>query len=123
MYRFYLTEENLLKAEQFPMVALINEAANSDIIEFVENLVNGVGSGYNYSNCSFWEDLDEYDQANTSKFDGLWVTNEGGEEVIVSFNDVSYYLEMLYSRLTNEKYDKLYELRELLDAFKIAYVD
>lgn len=56
MYRFYLTEEDLLKVEQFPMVALINEAANSDIIEFEENLVNGVGSGYNYSNCSFWDD-------------------------------------------------------------------
>lgn len=121
MYRFYLTEEDLLKVEQFSMVALINEAANSDIIEFVENLVNGVGSGYNYSNCSFWDDLDEYDQDNTSKFDGLWVSNEGGEEVIVSFNDVSYYLETLYSRLTNEKYDKLYEPRKLLDAFKVSY--
>ena len=103
------------------MAALVNEAANSDIIEFAENLSNGIGSGYNYSNCSFWDDLDEYDQANTPKFDGLCVSNEGGEEVIVSFNDVSYYLETLYSRLADEKYGKLSELRQYLDAFRISY--
>ena len=121
MYTIYITESDLLKTEQFPMAALINEAANSDIIEFAENLANGVGSGFNYSNCSFWDDLDEYDQANTPKFDGLWVSNEGGEEVIVSFDDVFYYLETLYSRLANEKYGKLSELRQLLDAFRTNY--
>ena len=118
MYTIYITDADLLKAEQFPVAALINEAANADIIE---NLANGVGSGFNYSNCSFWDDLDEYDQANTPKFDGLWVSNEGGEEVIVSFDDVFYYLETLYSRLANEKYGKLSELRQLLDAFRTNY--
>lgn len=121
MYTIYITDADLLKAEQFPVAALINEAANADIIEFVENLANGVGSGFNYSNCSFWDDLDEYDQANTPQFDGLWVSNEGGEEVIVSFDDVFYYLETLYSRLANEKYGKLSELRQLLDAFRTNY--
>ena len=121
MYTIYITDADLLKAEQFPVAALINEAANADIIEFIENLANGVGSGFNYSNCSFWDDLDEYDQANTPKFDGLWVSNEGGEEVIVSFDDVFYYLETLYSRLANEKYGKLSELRQLLDSFRTNY--
>ena len=121
MYTIYLTEADLLSAKQFPVTALINEAANSDIIEFVENLANGIGSGYNYSSCSFWDDLDEYEQANTQKFDGLWIGNEDGEEVVVSFTDVSYYLEILYSRLANEKYSRLCELRQLLEAFRTAY--
>ncbi len=47
MYNMYLKDEDLPNAEQFPVIALINEAANSDIIEFVNNLVEGVGSGYN----------------------------------------------------------------------------
>ena len=121
MYTIYIADADLLKAEQFPVAALINEAANSDIIEFVENLANGVGSGFNYSNCSFWDDLDEYDQANTPKFDGLWVSNEGGEEIVVSFDDVFYYMETVYSRLANEKYGKLSELRQLLDSFRTNY--
>ena len=38
MYNIYLKEEDLLKADQFPVIALLNEAANSNIIEFAENL-------------------------------------------------------------------------------------
>ena len=121
MYKIYITDKDLMKTEQFPVAALINEAANTDIIEFADNLVNGIGSGYNFSSCSFWDDLDEYDQNNTSKFEGLLVSTEDGEEVIVSFNDVYYYLEMLYSCLANEKYDKLNELKQLLDEFKTVY--
>ena len=90
MYNIYLKEEDLLNAEQFPVIALINEAANSDILGFVENLNSGIGSGYDYSNCSFWNDLDEYDQAHTPKFDGLWISNEGGEEVIISYKKLLY---------------------------------
>lgn len=118
MYIIYLKEEDLLTKEHIPVAALINEAANSDIIEFVNNLVNGVGSGYNYSNCSFWNDLDEYDQSNTKKFEGLWVSNESGEEVIISYSDLQYYLEILYTRLADEKYSRINGLRELLDSFK-----
>ena len=56
MYTIYITDADLLTAEQFPVATLINEAANSNIIEFTENLAKGVGSGYNYSNCLFWND-------------------------------------------------------------------
>ena len=39
MYNIYLKEEDLLNAEQFPVAALINEAANSDIIDFVKCMI------------------------------------------------------------------------------------
>ncbi len=121
MYIIYLKEEDLLTKEHIPVAALINEAANSDIIEFVNNLVNGVGSGYNYSNCSFWNDLDEYDQSNTKKFEGLRVSNEAGEEVIISYGDLLHYLETICARLAEEKYDRITVLQELLDSFKKTY--
>ncbi len=121
MYNIYLKEEDLLNAEQFPVAALLNEAANSDIIEFVTNLVAGIGSGYNYSNCSFWNDLDEYEQTNMQMFDGLWVGNEGGEEIIISYKDLLYYLETLFSRLVEEKFNRIDDLRELIKSFKEKY--
>lgn len=121
MYNIYLKEEDLLKADQFPVIALLNEAANSNIIEFAANLAKGIGSGYNYSNCSFWEDLDEYDQANTPKFDGLLVTNEAGEEIIISYKDLLYYLETLYSCLDNGDFSRLNELRAILDSIKTTF--
>ena len=103
------------------MATLINEASNSDIIEFVENLVQGVGSGYNYTSCSFWNDLDEYEQTNVPHFDGVWVGNEAGEEVIISYRDLLYYLETLYSRLGINNFNRLNELRALLDTFKANF--
>ena len=121
MYNIYLKDEDLLNTDQFPVVALINEAANSDIIDFVANLANGIGSGYNYSNCSFWNDLDEYEQADIQEFDGLLVSNEGGEEVLVPYKDLLYYLETLCSRLAVEKFDKINDLRALINSFKEKY--
>lgn len=121
MYNIYLKDEDLLKAEQFPVIALINEAANSDFIEFIDNLITGIGSAYNYSSCSFWNDLDEYEQSITQKFDGLWVGNEAGEEVIISYKDLLYYLELLSSRIASEPYDKINNLPDLIYAFKDKY--
>ena len=121
MYIIYLKEEDLLKPEQFPAVALINEAANSDLFEFVENLNRGIGSGYDYSNCSFWNEMDEYDQLFTPRFDGLLLNNESGEEIIVPYKDFLYYLEILYSRLMHTNFSRLSDLRNLLDNCKTKY--
>ena len=118
MYNFYLTTEDLLKSEDFPVVALLNEACNTDIIVFVNNLCDGIGSGYNYSNCSFWDDLDEYEQSNIQKFDGLWISNEGNEDVIISLQDFDYYLELLYQRLLGVDFPSISKLRALLDRFE-----
>lgn len=118
MYTIYLEDKDLLKPEHFPVIALLNEASNSNILEFAENISNGVGIGYNYSTCTFWNDLDEYEQANTSKFDGLWVANEAGEEVNISLHDLEYYLEILYARLSSTQFSDLPKLRQILDQFK-----
>ena len=46
MYKIYLKEEDQLKDSDFPIIAHLNEAANSDFILFLQNLNNGTGSGY-----------------------------------------------------------------------------
>ena len=121
MYNIYLKDEDLLTAEHFPAAALINEAANSDIIEFVYDLVQGVGSGYDYSSFVFWNDLDEYDQTQVQKFDGIRVTNEGGESVIMSYKEFLYYLETVFSRITNLDIERLGKLQQLINSFKEKY--
>jgi hypothetical protein len=121
MYTIFLKEEDLLKPEHFPVAALLNEAGNSNVIEFVENLAKGVGSGYNFSACAFWADLDEYDQTHTPKFYGVWVTNEAGDSVIISFPDLKHYLELLYLRLSDVHFHELPKLRQLLDNFEAKF--
>ena len=68
MYKIYLKEEDLLKDTDFPIIAHLNEASNSDFILFLQNLNNGTGSGYEFTCSNFWDDLDEYDKSQIKKF-------------------------------------------------------
>ena len=121
MYIIYLKRIDMLRDEHYPVAPLLNEACCFGIIEFLRNLVQGIGSGYNFSDCSFWDDLDEYEQAHVPKYEGLWIENEAEQEVILSYKDLLYYLELLYDRLKADNFSKLSEVRELINEFKAKY--
>lgn len=53
MYTIYLKVEDMLQPNHFPAIALVNEVYNSDPISFIKNLSQEIGSGYNYTTCSF----------------------------------------------------------------------
>lgn len=71
MYTIYLKDEDMLQPNHFPAIALVNEAYNSDPLSFIKNLSREIGSGYNYTTCSFWSELDEYDQGQIDQYEGL----------------------------------------------------
>ena len=121
MYIIYLKEKDMLSPEHFPVAPLLNEACASDIVRFLQYLVQGIGNSYEFANSAFWDNLDEYDQAHTTKYEGLWIGLETDEEVILSYKDLLYYLELLYDRLKADNFNKLSEVRELIDAFKAKY--
>ena len=121
MYIIYIKEEDLLRPKHFPVAPLLNEACYFGIIEFLQALAHGFGSGYDFSSCTLWDELDEYDQAHTTKFEGLLIDTESGEEIILSYKDFLYYLELLYDRLKADKFSRLSKVRELIDEFKAKY--
>ena len=121
MYTIYLQESDLLYETHFPIIALINEACNSDVIEFVHNLTEGIGCGYNYTNCSFWDDLDDYDKSQITKFDGVLIDTDDGEEVTVSVKVVLYYLDIVFIRLKNVGFIDIQNLQDALSALKNKY--
>ncbi len=94
MYKIYLKEEDLLKDTDFPIIAHLNEASNSDFILFLQNLNNGTGSGYEYTCSNFWDDLDEYDKSQIEKFEGLEIETQADEEIILSYDDLLYYIKL-----------------------------
>ncbi|MCF0133139.1 MAG: hypothetical protein HUJ72_04670 [Blautia sp.] len=119
MYKIILTEEDMLNEKHFPVIALVNEACNSDILTFIQNLINRIGSGYNYTTCTFWDELDDYEKTVVPKYDGLFVETENGEETEISFTDLQHYLELAIERLseTNSQAlidEKMNELRNTL---------
>ena len=123
MYNILLKEKDMVEENHFPAIALINEAFNYNPVEFVNNLAHSIGSGYNYANCSFWDELDDYDKTSTNKFDGIMVDTEDGEEIVVPINVFVHYLEIAFERLASNGYPELQTLRTAIEALKKAKLD
>ena len=118
MYNIILQETDLIDEKHFPAIALINEAFNSDPLEFVNNLSKGIGSGYNYSSCSFWEELDDYDKTNIPKFDGLRISTEDNEELILPIRGFLHYLEIACDRLAGIGFSEIQTLKTAIESLK-----
>ena len=116
MYIIYLQEEDMKKDSKYPVIAHLNEAANDNLLEFLEKLRNGVGSGYDYSTGCFWGELDDFDRSHTDKFEGLLIETESGEKAVVSFEEICYYLNILLDRcqLSNSNKEKAREIVQQL---------
>ncbi|MCQ2554157.1 MAG: hypothetical protein MJ171_00710 [Clostridia bacterium] len=121
MYNIYLNENDKLNDNHYPLIALLNEASNENIIEFIENLLAGNGTGYDYSNCTLWNELDDYDKLFIPKFDGIMVENEAGEEIIVEYEVMHYYLEKLCNLIKFDSNEMQMKMLELVNAFKEKY--
>ena len=122
MYRIYLKEEDQLKDTDFPIIAHLNEAANSDFVLFLKNLNEGKGSGYEYTCSNFWDDLDDYDKSQMEKFDGIEIGTQADEEVIISYDELLYYIKLIRKRIiTNEQNEVIID--KLINDFSKKYVE
>ena len=121
MYKIYLKEGDQLKDTDFPIIAHLNEAANSDFILFLQNLNNGTGSGYEYTCSNFWDDLDEYDKSQIEKFEGVEIGTQADEEIIVSYEDLLYYIKLVRNRIITDKQSALV-IDKLISNFSKKYV-
>ena len=104
MYNIYLNDDDLREGTPYPIIALLNEAANDNFVEFLQNLIRGIGSGYNYTTCYFWEELDDFDREKIAQFNGLGIETENGDVITVSFDELVYYMKLLCERIqTNDR--------------------
>ena len=122
MYIIYLKEEDQLKDTDFPIIAHLNEAANSDFIQFLQNLNNRTGSGYEYTCSNFWDDLDEYDQNQREKFDGVEVGTQVDEEIVLSYDELLYYIRLIRKRIITSKQNEAV-MDKLIRSFSRKYVE
>ncbi len=122
MYKLYLTEKDMLKNSHFPAVTLFNEAANQDIVEFFKNLCNGTGSGFNFTTCYFWEELDEFEKTRTEPFEGLYVETESGENILLSYEETWTYMKITALRVSQENENLTLSLNDMVERFCSIYV-
>lgn len=122
MYKIYLKEEDQLKDTDFPIIAHLNEAANSDFILFLKNLNNEIGSGYDFTCSNFWSELDECDKSQVNKFEGLEISTEADEDIIISYTELLYYLKLIRKRITTDKQNELV-IDKLINDFSKKFVE
>ena len=95
MNHFYrINDVELLSANHYPVKAMFDMVADSRFKRVVQLLSNNIGFGEEYGDCCFWGDLDEYDQANTEFFDGVEFGIEDEERVVISYEELLYYLKI-----------------------------
>lgn len=123
MFRVIFTEEDMLKENHFPIIAHINEAYNSNLIEFMKDINKGIGTGYDYTCSSFWDELDDYDKENISHYDGIMIETEDGEELCLSMKEMLDYLMLLQSKLASANSELTGKMTVLLDEYKTVYKD
>ena len=123
MFTTILKEEDALKENHFPIIALLNEAYNTDIIGFIQELIQGIGSGYNYATCSFWEELDDYDKERIEHYDGVMIDTEDGEKLYLSMSELFVYLALLKNKVSLTNSDLSNKISLLLDEYRIVYKD
>ncbi|MBR3621703.1 MAG: hypothetical protein IKN56_09370 [Clostridia bacterium] len=121
MYKLYIIENDLKQESHFPMMALFNEAANSDVVEFLNNINNEVGSGYNFTTCCFWSELDDYDKQGIPEFSGLLIETEDGEQLVISYFDLLYYLKLGCHAFVADHPEFSSKITELIEEFKVKY--
>lgn len=123
MFQFILNEEDKLKENHFPIIAHINEAYNSNLIGFMQCINNGIGTGYDYTCSSFWNELDDYDKENIAHYDGIMIETEDGEELCLSMKEMLDYLMLLQSKLAAANSELAGKMTVLLDEYKTVYKD
>ena len=123
MHTIILKEEDMLKENHFPIIALLNEAYSTDIMAFIKELNRGIGSGYNYTTCSFWDELDDYDKENISHYDGIMIETEDGETLCLSMTEMLDYLMLLQSRVAFLNSDLAEQIADILVEYRKIYID
>ena len=118
---FRIENSELLDKCHLPVMIVFNMVSDSRFIKVLEGLSNGMGFGENYGACVFWNDLDDYDKANTPHYEGSEFGINSGEEVIISYQDLFYYLTIICKKYCLEFPEQTKEINEILNNYKLRY--
>jgi hypothetical protein len=118
---FRLYEQNMLDKEHFPVQAVFNMVSDERFIQIIEGISEGRGFGENFGACVFPDDLDEYDIATEGIFEGVEFGLHSGEEIVINYETLYKYLQIICSTYIEDYPDKQEILKKLLNNYKQKY--
>ncbi|GHU61372.1 hypothetical protein FACS189418_0920 [Clostridia bacterium] len=118
---FRLNDQNMLDKEHFPVQAIFNMVSDERFIQIIEGISEGKGFGENFGACIFPDDLDEYDIATGGIFEGVEFGLHNGEEVVINYETLYKYLQIICLTFIEDYPDKRETLNKLLNKYKQKY--
>lgn len=119
---FRIEEDELLNKNHFPVKALFDMVSDARFVKVIEGISKGTGFGENYGACVFWNDLDDYDKENIEKYEGAEFGLNNGEEIIIGYLDIFYYLEIVCEKYCKKFPEDSQKINVLLKNYKEKYV-
>ena len=119
-----LNDSDLLDIEKhFPVQVVFNDLYIEDFLDTVENyLSEGQGFGVNYGDCSFPDDLDEYDIETRGTFEGVEFGLHSGTEVLLDYKTFYYYLEKVCNRYCEDFPENKQAMEKALEKFRLRFL-
>ena len=120
--KFRIDDKELLNKDHFPVKALFNMVDNERFIKVIQGISKGIGFGENYGACVFWNDLDDYAKELTVKYEGAEFGLNNGEEVIIGYQDLYYYLLIICNKYCQEFPRDTKQVNTILNDYKSRYL-
>ena len=112
----------LLDESHMPVHMVMHMVKEKIFLEVLKALSKGNGFGEEYGACTLPEDLDDFDKANGEDLDGAEFALYSGEEVVIDFKTLYYYLKILCDKYVKYHMEQADIVNGLLDDFSDKYL-
>lgn len=116
-----IKEDQLLNETHFPVQIILNEIRSNRFITTFNAMSEGVGFGVDSGACTFPGDLDAFDITQGFNFTGVEFGLYSGEDVIISYDDLYFYLSIICTSYISEFPDKKETIENDLKKYKKMY--
>lgn len=120
---FRLKDDDMLKENHFPVKAIFNMVNGERLLKVLTGISEGKGFGENYGACVFPDDLDEYEIATNGIFDGVEFGLHNGEEIVIDYKEMLYYLSKICNDYISDYPESKFEIEKLLEKYKEKFIN
>lgn len=115
---YRISDSELLSNKHFPVKAVFNMVPDCRFKNIIQSISCNHGFGENYGSCVFWNDLDDYDKSNIQFYEGAEFGLNDGEEIIISYEELLYYLNVVCSKYCEDNPEDLAVINNYIKKFK-----
>lgn len=113
-----INETELLHEDHFPVMVVFNAVREEKFVRIIRDISNGVGFGVDAGACTMPDDLDDFDRANGEVLEGAEFALYSGQEIVLDFETLLIYLNLLVEKYTLIHPDQEETLRKYLESYR-----